>query len=53
MVAQADVLGPLLAAGESSHLARLPRSAIDLDADSLFDFGLQRLFGRWAALVRP
>ncbi|MEV4824830.1 TetR/AcrR family transcriptional regulator C-terminal domain-containing protein [Micromonospora sp. NPDC049274] len=43
MVAQADALGRLLAAGEFPHLARLSRSPIELDADSLFEFGLQRL----------
>ncbi|MEU4336532.1 TetR/AcrR family transcriptional regulator C-terminal domain-containing protein [Micromonospora lupini] len=43
MVAQADALGRLLAAGEFPHLARLSRSAIDLNVDSLFEFGLQRL----------
>ncbi|MET8527025.1 TetR/AcrR family transcriptional regulator C-terminal domain-containing protein [Micromonospora sp. NPDC005172] len=53
MVAQADVLGRLLAAGEFPHLARLSRSAIDLNADSLFEFGLQRLLDGVAALVRP
>ncbi|MEU7927417.1 TetR/AcrR family transcriptional regulator C-terminal domain-containing protein [Micromonospora sp. NPDC049801] len=52
MVAQADALGRLLAAGEFPHLARLSRSAIDLSADSLFEFGLQRLLDGVAALVR-
>ncbi|GAA2192807.1 TetR/AcrR family transcriptional regulator C-terminal domain-containing protein [Micromonospora lupini] len=52
MVAQADALGRLLAAGEFPHLTRLSRSAIDLNADSLFEFGLQRLLDGVAALVR-
>ncbi|MEV4658883.1 TetR/AcrR family transcriptional regulator C-terminal domain-containing protein [Micromonospora sp. NPDC049301] len=43
MVAQAEVLAALLTAGEFPHLARLARSEIDLNADSLFEFGLQRL----------
>lgn len=43
MAAQADVLGGLLAAGEFPHLARLTRTAVDLNVESLFEFGLQRL----------
>ncbi|WP_444949225.1 TetR/AcrR family transcriptional regulator C-terminal domain-containing protein [Micromonospora ureilytica] len=43
MAAQADVLGGLLAAGEFPHLTRLTRTAVDLNVESLFEFGLQRL----------
>ncbi|MFF0468800.1 TetR/AcrR family transcriptional regulator C-terminal domain-containing protein [Micromonospora zamorensis] len=51
MTAQADVLGGLLAAGEFPHLARLTRTAVDLNVESLFEFGLQRLLDGVAALV--
>ncbi|WP_328421406.1 TetR/AcrR family transcriptional regulator C-terminal domain-containing protein [Micromonospora sp. NBC_00389] len=51
MVAQADVLTGLLAAGEFPHLARLARSPVDLNVDSLFEFGLQRLLDGVAELL--
>lgn len=51
MVAQAEVLGGLLAAGEFPHLARLSRAEIDLNVDSLFEFGLERLLDGVAELL--
>ncbi|WCN81344.1 TetR/AcrR family transcriptional regulator C-terminal domain-containing protein [Micromonospora sp. LH3U1] len=51
MVAQADVLNGLLAAGEFPHLSRLTRSAVDLNVESLFEFGLQRLLDGMAQLL--
>ncbi|WP_410814750.1 TetR/AcrR family transcriptional regulator C-terminal domain-containing protein [Micromonospora sp. 067-2] len=51
MVAQADTLGALLAAGEFPHLARLTRSTVDLNVESLFEFGLQRLLDGIAELL--
>ncbi|MEW2146061.1 TetR/AcrR family transcriptional regulator C-terminal domain-containing protein [Micromonospora vinacea] len=51
MAAQADVFGGLLAAGEFPHLARLSRTAVDLNVESLFEFGLQRLLDGVAALL--
>ncbi|MEK8108982.1 TetR/AcrR family transcriptional regulator C-terminal domain-containing protein [Micromonospora sp. M12] len=43
----ADVLMGLLAAGEFPHLSRLTRSTVDLNVESLFEFGLQRLLDGW------
>ncbi|MET7960551.1 TetR/AcrR family transcriptional regulator C-terminal domain-containing protein [Micromonospora zamorensis] len=51
MTAQADVLGGLFAAGEFPHLARLTRTAVDLNVESLFEFGLQRLLDGVATLI--
>ncbi|MEU8328481.1 TetR/AcrR family transcriptional regulator C-terminal domain-containing protein [Micromonospora sp. NPDC048839] len=51
MVTQAEVFAGLLTAGEFPHLARLSRSEIDLTADSLFEFGLQRLLDGMAELL--
>ncbi|MET8349507.1 MULTISPECIES: TetR/AcrR family transcriptional regulator C-terminal domain-containing protein [unclassified Micromonospora] len=51
MAAQAEVLTALLTAGEFPHLARLTRSAVDLNVESLFEFGLQRLLDGVAALL--
>ncbi|MEH1165848.1 TetR/AcrR family transcriptional regulator C-terminal domain-containing protein [Micromonospora sp. CPCC 205539] len=51
MQAQADVLAALLTAGEFPHLARLTRSPVDLNVESLFEFGLQRLLDGIADLL--
>ncbi|GGO13352.1 TetR/AcrR family transcriptional regulator C-terminal domain-containing protein [Micromonospora parathelypteridis] len=51
MVAHAEVLAGLLTAGEFPHLARLSRSEIDLNVDSLFEFGLERLLDGVAELL--
>ncbi|MEU8087177.1 TetR/AcrR family transcriptional regulator C-terminal domain-containing protein [Micromonospora sp. NPDC049101] len=51
MVTQAEVLAGLFTAGEFPHLARLSRSEIDLNVDSLFEFGLQRLLAGVAELL--
>ncbi|MGC5288988.1 TetR/AcrR family transcriptional regulator C-terminal domain-containing protein [Micromonospora sp. DT231] len=51
MVTQAEVFAGLLTAGEFPHLARLSRSEIDLNVDSLFEFGLQRLLAGVAELL--
>ncbi|MFG1916620.1 TetR/AcrR family transcriptional regulator C-terminal domain-containing protein [Micromonospora sp. NPDC048898] len=53
MVTQAEVLAGLFTAGEFPHLARLSRSEIDLNVDSLFEFGLQRLLDGVAKLLGP
>ncbi|MEV4762544.1 TetR/AcrR family transcriptional regulator C-terminal domain-containing protein [Micromonospora chokoriensis] len=52
MAAHADVLGGLLAAGEFPHLSRLTRSTVDLNVESLFEFGLQRLLDGIAPLLK-
>ncbi|MGA4732119.1 TetR/AcrR family transcriptional regulator C-terminal domain-containing protein [Micromonospora taraxaci] len=51
MSAQADVLSGLFAAGDFPHLSRLTRSPVDLNVESLFEFGLQRLLDGVEALV--
>ncbi|GAB3950738.1 GntR family transcriptional regulator [Micromonospora vulcania] len=52
MLAQADVFTALLTAGEFPHLARLNRAPVDLNVDSLFEFGLQRLLDGVAEVLR-
>ncbi|MBM0277066.1 TetR/AcrR family transcriptional regulator C-terminal domain-containing protein [Micromonospora tarensis] len=51
MAAQTEVLSGLFAAGEFPHLSRLTRSTVDLNVESLFEFGLQRLLDAAAALI--
>ncbi|MEU7585824.1 TetR/AcrR family transcriptional regulator C-terminal domain-containing protein [Micromonospora sp. NPDC049230] len=53
MVTQAEVLAGLFTAGEFPHLARLSRTEIDLNVDSLFEFGLRRLLAGVAELLEP
>ncbi|MET8122279.1 TetR/AcrR family transcriptional regulator C-terminal domain-containing protein [Micromonospora sp. NPDC005189] len=52
MATQADLLTALFVAGEFPHMARLARSAIDLNVDSLFEFGLQRLLDGVTELLK-
>jgi hypothetical protein len=48
-----DATFAAMAAGRFPHLAALIQQRIDMDLESLFEFGLQRLLDGYATLLAP